>query len=205
MRMISRIQKSNARTALVLPVMMALLAMPGFGLDTVVTALAQNQDELRRAENHYLFAEFDQALILLAHIIENPKDVAPERLRDAIVLQARCQVGLGNLLRAEDSFCDVLALDPEWRPDPIFFPRTEIEVFESALATCPPPVAEEPDAVLMPASSTDKPWYMKPVVWAGAAAAVVLAVVLAGGGDDDPDPGTQNLPAPPPPPPVPSR
>lgn len=200
--MVTRIRRGNARPALALLAMAAYLAVPGFGVGAVASAWAQTQDDLERAREHYEFAEFDQALALLNRVIARPGET-PQRLRDAYVLQARCQVNLGNRNLAEDSFCEALALDRNWRPDPIFFPRTEIAVFESALAGCPA-AAPAPEPVVQPApppkAAAAKPWYAKPVAWAGAAAAVVLAVVLLGGGDDDDETVPESLPAPPDPP-----
>lgn len=198
--MIERIQRGRARPVVALPVLVAFLIVSGSGLGTVGHALAQVQDDLQRAREHYEFAEFDQALAILAQVIARPGEPAT-RLRDAYILQARCQVGLGNRLLAEDSFCEALALDPDWRPDAIFFPQSEITVFESAREGCPPRVAAPPPTVVpvrtAPAKEA-KPWYLKPVVWAGAAAAVVLAVVLLGG--DDEEEKVPALPAPPDPP-----
>lgn len=196
--MIARINQGKTRPVLALLALLAFLALPGAGLGTAGVALAQVQDDLARAREHYEFAEFDQALAILARLIARSGEPA-QRLRDAYVLQARCQVGLGNRLLAEDSFCEALALDPDWLPDPIFFPRSEVEVFESAKAGCPARVVQpEPVVKPAPAPKQPKPWYMKPVVWAGAAGAVILAVVLLGGGDDDE--GPPSLPNPPPPP-----
>jgi hypothetical protein len=196
--MVARMNQGNVRKVMALLVLLTYLSAPGLGAGTVSSARAQTADDLERAREHYEFAEFDQALALLAWAIALP-DETPQRLRDAYVLQARCQVGLGNRNLAEDSFCEALALDPDWRPDPIFFPRSELEVFESARVGCPPPTPVEPAPVVRPAPApaTAKAWYQKPVVWAAAAGAVILAVVLLGGGDDDPP---QTLPDPPPPP-----
>lgn len=199
--MIARIGRGKARPALALLALLAFLSLPGPGLGVVGVALAQTVDDLERAREHYEFAEFDQALAILTRLIARPGET-PQRLRDAYVLQARCQVGLGNRLSAEDSFCQALALDPDWRPDPIFYPRAEVEIFESARAGCPPQVvAPAPAPAVTPArpaaAKAAKPWYTKPVVWVGAAAVVVLAVVLAGGGGDD---KPESLPDPPDPP-----
>jgi hypothetical protein len=199
--MVAKIHQGNTRPAIALLALLAYLAAPGFGIGPLTGALAQTPDDLDRAREHYEFAEFDQALAILARVIDRPGQT-PQRLRDAYVLQARCQVGLGNRNLAEDSFCEALALDPDWRPDPIFFPRSEVEVFESARTGCPP-VAATPEPTVKPvqpapAPKTAKPWYMKPVVWAGAAAAVVVGVLVLGGGDDD-EAGPP-LPDPPPPP-----
>lgn len=196
--MVAKMNRGNARRVLALVAVLAYLSAPGLGTGTIASALAQTTDDLDRAREHYEFAEFDQALGILARVIARPGET-PQRLRDAYVLQARCQVGLGNRNLAEDSFCEALALDPDWRPDPIFFPRSEVEVFESARVGCPPPAPVEPTPVVQPAPApaAAKPWYLKPVVWAGAAGAVILAVVLLGGDDDD---EPQTLPDPPPPP-----
>ncbi len=186
--MIAKIRSSGARPAISVLALAAFVALPGPGLGTVTLAFAQTTDDLQRAQDHYDFAEFAQALAIVATVLASP-DQPLERQRDAYILQARCQVGLDQRAQAENSFCAALALDPNWRPDPIFFPRAEILAFDAALAACPPP---PPDVPLAPAPG--KPWYKKPIVWAGAAAAVVLVLLLSG--DDDEEP----LPDPPAPP-----
>ncbi len=201
--MVAKFHRGNLRPALALLALFAHLAAPGFGFGGAAVAVAQtpaSSDELARAQEHFDFAEFEPALAIIARIIERPGEPAT-RLRDAYVLQARCHVGLGNRNLAEDAYCEALARDRQWQPDPIFFTRAEIEVFESAKLGCPPPAAPTEPAPApprpVPAAKTSKPWYLKPVVWVGAAAVAVIAVVaLGGGGDDDP----QSLPDPPPPP-----
>ncbi|MBD3220181.1 hypothetical protein GF314_02985 [bacterium] len=204
--MVSRIRNGTARPLLALVVLVTYLTMPGLGFGGVPTALAQT-DDLQRAREHYEFAEFDQALAILDGMIAAGGQ-SDERMRDAQVLRARCHVGLGNANLAEEAFCEALAIDPDWRPDPVFFPRSEVEVFERARAACPEPMAEEPaepvvEAVPTPAreaQSQSTAWYKKPLVWVGAAAAVVVAAVALGGGGDDGDDGPGDLPPPPDPP-----
>jgi hypothetical protein len=203
--MVSRIRNGTARPLLALLALMAYMSMPGLGIGGVATALGQT-DDLARARDHYEFAEFDQALAILDGMIAAGGQ-SDERMRDAQVLRARCHVGLGNRNLAEEAFCEALAIDPDWRPDPVFFPRSEVQVFETAQATCPEPAAEpvEPAPVVTPATTAasggSTPWYKKPIVWVGAAAAVVVAAVaLGGGGDDGDDGGADDLPGPPDPP-----
>lgn len=198
--MVTRIRQGNARTPLALFALLAYLALPGLGVGTVGAAFAQAADDLARAREHYEFAEFDQALAILDGMIARG-GLADERRRDAHVLQARCHVGLGNSRLAAEAFCSALAIDPDWRPDSVFFPRSELDAFEAARARCPEQEpAPEPAPVVTPVAGNDggsTAWYKKPIVWLGAAAAVVVAVVVAGGGDDDDD---DSLPGPPQPP-----
>jgi len=176
--MIARIRRGRIRPFLGLMALVAFMAMPGSGFGTVGVAMAQVQDDLELAREQYERAQFDQALVILTRLLARADEPA-ERLRDAHVLQARCQVGLGQRELAEDSFCEALALDADWRPDPIFYPPAEIEVFNAAQEGCPAPSVQPESEV-----TQSRPWYMKPVVWAGGAA-VILAAVLLSGGDDD--------------------
>ena len=199
--MVTRIRQGNARPLLALFALLAYLALPGLGVGTVESAFAQAADDLARAREHYEFAEFDQALAILDGMIARG-GLTDERRLDAHVLQARCHVGLGNARLAAEAFCSALAIDPDWRPDPVFFPRSELDAFEAARDRCPEEEpAPTPVPVVTPVAGDEgesTAWYKKPIVWLGAAAAVVVAVVVAGGGDDDD--GGSSLPDPPQPP-----
>jgi len=202
--MFAMTRNGTVNPLLVLVTLLAYLASPGFGVGGGASALAQTTDDLERAREHYDFAEFSEALAILDEI---PTEDQPEqRLRDLYILRARCQVGLGNSELAEDGFCAALAIDPDWRPDPVFFPSSEVVIFEQALDSCPEPEPVVPVvAVAATESQPEKkstPWYKKPIVWIGAAVVVVVAIVVVSSGDDNGDggDGDGDLPEFPPPP-----
>jgi hypothetical protein len=137
-------------------------------------ALARARPDLDRAQEHYDFAEYGVALTILDGMIARG-DLTGDTLRDAKILKARCLVGLGRDSEALDAWCEVIKLDPAWRPDEVFFPGNEIASFNRALEGC---VEKE---------SAAAPWYKNKIVMAGAGALVlvgVLAVAMGGGGDD---------------------
>jgi hypothetical protein len=161
------------------------------GAAWVPAALAADREDLARAQEHYDFAEFSQALSLLDGLIAEG-GLRGDALRDAYVLKARSLVGLGHTATAMDAYCDALRLDSDWRPDPVVFPKDEIEVFERALDTCsleaPPPPAQAA------AGEGGTPWYKKPIAWVAGGAVLIVGVLALGGGDDGGDGGGDSLP-----------
>lgn len=153
-------------------------------LDLVPAAMATPRQDLDRARDLYDFAEFQQALELVTGLIDG-KQLSGTDLRDAYVLRARCAVGLNLHAMATDDFCQVMALDESWQPDPVIFPQDEIAAFQAAKGSCVKAAADEPK----PAAEGGKAWYKKPIVWGAAAGGVLLAVLLLGGGDDDEESG----------------
>ena len=185
-------EKASLRlTAATLLVFFTATVCPGVAL--VPSALAAARQDLERAQDLYDFAEFQQAMDLVTVLIDG-KQLTETELRDAHVLRARCAVGLGLNDQARDDFCAVYRLDPTWKPDQVIYPKDEIAAFESSLADCR--VAE---AKPEPGPGGDKPWYMKPMVWAVGGAAILAAALLGGGGGDD-GPVDQELAGFPPPP-----
>lgn len=149
-------------------------------LELVPAAMATPRQDLDRAQDLYDFAEFQQALELVTGLIDG-KQLSGTDLRDAYVLRARCAVGLQLDAVATEDFCEVMALDESWQPDPVTFPQDEIAAFQAAQGSCVEAAAKEPK----PAAQGGKAWYKKPLVWGAAAGGVLLAVLLMGGGGSD--------------------
>ncbi len=188
-----RILRPTAAAVLVAFAML-VLPLPAWQGEARADALA----DLSTARDHYEFAEFDQGVAMLEKLVSG-KQLSGESLRDAYVLLARCQVGKGNEPQALDAFCSAICLDRTWRPDAVFFPQDEIEVFTKALEGCkcgdqaavPPPVKKDEDK-----GGGMPKW----VYYAGGAVVVGLVAVLAmgGGGDDEPSgPSLPGFPDPP--------
>ena len=152
----------------------------------VPAALATVRQDLDRAQDLYDFAEFQQAQELVTGLIDGGQLVG-DNLRDAYILRARCAVGLGLEKMAQEDFCSVLALDRNWAPDPIVFPKDEVALFNASKGNCTTVAAKAEPA----GDSGGKPWFKKPVAWIIGGVVVVGGLVLAlGGGDDevvDPD------------------
>lgn len=161
-------------------------------------ARADASADLNKAREHYEFAEFDQGVALLEPLVAG-KQLSGNSLRDAYVLLARCQVGRGNEAQALDAFCSAICLDKTWRPDAVFFPQDEIEVFNKALAGCK--CGEQAAAPPVPPKKEEEKGGMpKWVYYAGGAVVVALVAVLAaggGGGDDGGGPSLPGFPDPP--------
>ena len=159
------------------------------GVGWVPAVLATPRQDLDRAQDLYDFAEFQQALSLLTGLIDGGQMTGNDA-RNAYILRARCAVGLGLEKMAQEDFCAVLKLDRTWAPDPVVFPKDEVEVFNASRGQC-----DLATAKVVPADQGgEKAWYAKPIVWAAGGAAVLAAVLLAGGGGDDPAPADPDLP-----------
>lgn len=164
---------------------------------------ADARDELTRAEDYFLVADFSTALAKVNALLDGG-GISGGTLRDAYILKARCEVGLAHRSSAVEAFCQALRVESSWRPDPDLYTKDELEVFEQAKTSCGAGTSEpskpaEPSKPLdtakpKPASSGGgKPWYKKPAVLAVGGALVVGGVVLAMGGGGD-DGGESDLP-----------
>lgn len=175
--------------------LLLFLATTSPGIGWVPEVLATVQQDLERAQDLYDFAEFQQALDIATALISAGQLTETEE-RDAYVIRARSAAQMGLESQAREDFCTVNKLDQTWRPDPVMFPQDEIDAFDVALLDCKVEVTEP----VAETGEEGKPWYMKPVVWAGAAGVVLLAVVVGGGGGDDGDdaaPALSDFPDPP--------
>ena len=161
--------------------LMTICPGPGW----VPAALATARQDLDRAQDLYDFAEFQQALELVTGLIDGGR-LSGTEARDAYILRARCAVGLGLDKMAEEDFCAVHKLDSNWAPDPVVYPKDEVDVFTASMGQCDVVVAEPKPEV----KRGGKAWYKKPVTWAVGAGVILVAVVVAvaGGGGDDPEP-----------------
>ncbi len=186
---------------------MAMLSVAAFlatTLDLVLfarPAYADAREELTRAEDYFLVADFTTALTKVNALLDGG-GLSGGTLRDAYILKARCEVGLAHRSSAVEAFCNALRVEPSWRPDPDLYTKDELEVFEQAKASCsttePPAQPSEPSKPIDSRSSAPKaagggtPWYKNKAVLAVGGALVVGGVVLAvsGGGDD----GESDLP-----------
>ena len=161
---------------------------------------ASGREALEEAQDYFLVADFNTALDKVNGLLASG-DLEGGALRDAWVLKARSELGLGHRSAAVDAYCEALRVDASWRPDPDFFTKDEVAVFEQAKEGCrlesttPPPITPAP-------VSAGEPWYKKKSTWyiaGGVVAAGILVAVLAGGGDDE-TAAEPDLPLPPPPP-----
>jgi len=180
-------------TAVLVAFAMLVLPLPAWQGEARADALA----DLSTARDHYEFAEFDQGVAILERLVGG-KQLSGESLRDAYVLLARCQVGKGNEPQALDAFCSAICLDKTWRPDAVFFPQDEIEVFNKALEGCK--CAEQAAAPPVKKDEDKGGGMPKWVYYAGGAVVVGLVAVLALGGGDDDEPSGPSLPGFPDPP-----
>jgi hypothetical protein len=150
---------------------------------------ASPREDLTKAEDYFLVADFATALDRVETLIGGG-GLEGGILRDAYVLQARCQVALAHRSAAVDAYCNALRVDPGWRPDADFFTKDEIEVFDQAKGSCSggtsAPKTSGSGDYLPPPTSRSKPWYKNwKIVGPVAAGVVILGVVLLSGGGDD--------------------
>ena len=188
------------------PIFQALVPLvAGLFLLTTTPAVAESPRELlTKAEDYFLVADFTQALDQVNDLLQSG-DLEGGVLRDAYVLKARCEVALAHRSSAVDAYCRALSVDESWRPDPDFFTKDEIEVFDQAKASCGPGTEGAPSggddrpSHLPPAMSESKPWYKNwKIVGPVAAVVVVGGILLLSGGDDDSgDPILSDFPPPP--------
>jgi hypothetical protein len=173
-------------------VFVATLSVPALA---PVPAAADARDELAKAEDYFLVADFGTALEKVDGLLSSGS-LTGDGLRDAYVLKARCELGLVHRSSAVDAFCNALRIDPQWRPDPDFYTTDELEVFGQARETCgttgsgpvspggtPAPMAPSARAA---SSGGGAPWYTNKGVLAAAGGVVVVGLLLAlsGGGSD---------------------
>jgi hypothetical protein len=163
------------------------------GLFATTAQAADPREELTKAEDYFLVADFATALEKVTALIDSG-DLKGGALRDGYVLAARCEVGLAHRSSAVDYFCEVLRVSPTWQPDADLYTKDEIEVFEQARTTCaassdPTPVdTVEEEPVISSRMSQGTPWYKNKTFLLVGGGLVALGVILAlsGGGDDGP-------------------
>ena len=156
----------------------------------------QARDDLRRAEREFNQANFGGALAIVNRLTAEGS-LSSGDLRDAFALKARCEGELGNRTDALAAFCQVIALDPEWKPDRTLFTSGEMAIFEEARGECA--VGGKGDAGGRKddqatggtgGGSSRKWWY----IGGGAIVAGLVLALIGGGGDDGPDPVKSDLP-----------
>jgi hypothetical protein len=179
------------------------------GLLTRSAYAADPREELTKAEDYFLVADFATALAKVDALLSSG-DLSGGTLRDAHVLKARCEVGLAHRSSAVESFCDALHVEPGWRPDPDLFTKDELEVFAQAQTSCGATTTPTPEPGTQTTPSTapspmpppvgeEKPFYKKPL-FLGIGAAVLVGGIVAlsgGGGSDSSEPDLQGFPEPP--------
>jgi hypothetical protein len=166
------------------------------------------RDQLSRAEDYVLVADFGTALEIVDPMLASG-ELSGDALRDAWILKARCELGLAHRSSAADAFCNALRVDSQWEPDPDFYTKDEQDVFRQARENCavgaPPGQVDTGGTPVgavsaMPAgmSRDTRPWYKKPLYLGIIGGAVVLGtVLLLSGGDDDEKVLLPDFPAPP--------
>lgn len=188
---------------------LALFTLGSFLFATLDLALlparahaADAREELSRAEDYFLVADFATALEQVDSLIDSG-DLKGGALRDAYVLAARCEVGLAHRSSAVDWFCEVLRVAPTWLPDADLYTKDEIEVFEQARGTCASSdsgssgVGRAEPRFSSRVSEGD-PWYKNKTYLAIGGGLVAVGVILAvSGGDDDEASPLADFPPPP--------
>ncbi len=186
-------QKTRLRvTAGVLLLIFLSTTSPGIGW--VPGALATVQQDIEHGQDLYDFAEYQQAMDLVTSLIGSGQ-LSDTEQRDAFIIRARSAAGLGMVAQAKEDFCAVHNLDQTWIPDPVMFPKDEVDLFNAALTDCQQAEADADQDE----DGEEKPFYMKPVAWAAGAGAVILAVILLGGSEDETvvEPALADFPPPP--------
>ncbi|GJM44415.1 MAG: hypothetical protein DHS20C21_12570 [Gemmatimonadota bacterium] len=157
----------------------------------VAAQAADAREDLEKAQDNFLIADFSTALTQVTSLIESG-DLRGGVLRDALVLAARCEVGLAHRASAVDWFCEVLAVEPSWQPDKDLYTKDEVVVFDQARQSCPAADtgATSPEPGFSSRVSASDPWYKNKTYWAigGGVILVGAILLLAGGGDDEPAP-----------------
>jgi len=99
-------------------------------------------------------------------------------LSDAHILRARCFFALDKDENARQSFRDAVAVDPGWRPDPVYFTTGEIEQFSMSQSSVPvqEPKLDRSTVAPPPASLPvgDSPGTRKKGFFVGAAGSILL-------------------------------
>jgi hypothetical protein len=193
--MLSVVSKHPAYHVVVTSVLIAFVALI---MDATLASssayAACDRAELDSAADHFNVADFRQALEIVDRMLA-VCDLQGTLERDTYLLKARCHSGLNEPYSTVDAFCSVIGADPEWRPDPDFYTRAEIEAFQQAQVSGCATVETKKEEV------DDGGGGIPTWVWyaTAGAGAVVLALVLAGG-DDGGGNGDGDLPDFPPPP-----
>lgn len=168
------------------------------------SANAGPKEDLAKAEDYFLVTDYASALstvrpLIVAGVLQG------EDLRNAHVLQARCELALGRASSATDAFCEALRIDPNWRPDATFSAE-EARTFSVTASTCTTDrgLAVRPggpgESSQLPKSGT-KRWYKSPKVLGAIAGVVAASVALSlSKGDEKGASGPTLSPYPDPPP-----
>ena len=151
------------------------------------------------ALDYFYDADFELALETLDEALAGGQ-LDPAATQEAHVVRARCHARLGAEADAMDAYCEVVALNPAWNPNPTEFSSDELALFRRALARCPlaaAPAEPEPVTTLASPVGGSEPlgaaasgddggsWYTSKKLWIGAGALFVLLAVA--GGEQDPD------------------
>jgi hypothetical protein len=147
------------------------------------------REKLRQAEDYFLVADYEGAIARIDELIES-KDLSGNERRDAWVLRARCNTGLGRN-QASTDFCSAMRLDPAWRPNATTFTDQEMRAFQLAEKDCGP---KSDASYLPPAMSSGTPWYKKKLVLGALVGVAAGATVIALSGGDDGEAGRPLLP-----------
>lgn len=134
------------------------------------------RDDLNTARSEFNYGNFLNALSIVNRLTVG-SGLSGNDLRDAYALQARCEAEIGNWPNALAAFCEVIQIDPSWRPDQSLYTSNEKAIFEEAMRECKPDDG----------GGMNK-WYLI----GGGAAAVLIAIIAGGGGGgggDDPGGG----------------
>ena len=160
----------------------------------LVVALPSGAATLNEATDAYWDADYEGSLQILNQLISSKGAPA----LSVWILKGRCHVALAQNSRAQDAFCEVLRLDPDWVPDETEMTSDEVEIGRQAIRNCPKLSAAPKPDIAIPAMGRATPWYQNKMILIPAAAVVVggiAAVALSGGGDDAGDGVLPGFPA----------
>lgn len=152
-----------------------VMAMTGATAPALAT---EAREELERAQDYFLVADFGAALEK-ADVILATGGLPSALALEAWVLKARCEIGLSQRGNAIEAFCGALRMSPSWRPDPTLYTEDELDAFATAQERCGlVPSGDKGSPAMPPRLSAPNPWYKRPAILALGGTAVGVAIYL---------------------------
>jgi hypothetical protein len=163
---VMRMKRAQEQRRVAAAACLGAIVLAGIGLSAKeVRAQFPASRTLATAEDHFLFGEYQEALLEIDTLLETP-DLDPELRHSALILKGRCLVKIGIRDEASAAFCQAHLLDPSWQPAE-GWDADELAVLDLAQESC-----------VLPRSTWQKIRYY---VLGGAV--IGAAVGLVGGGD----------------------
>lgn len=166
----------------------------------IATARASAREDLVKAQEHFEYTDYAQAMAVVDKLLAEGS-LSGGDLREAHILRARCLAGMGREPEAIEAFCQVVRLDPKWKPDPFQFKSEEQDLFQRAEQRCASMgvTRAEPPAQQEEAKKGGGKWKLLVAGGALLVGGVVLLAAGGGGGGDGatPDADLPGFPSPP--------